>query len=635
MRNLLFSLLLFSSIVGALNLEVSFIPTKPSFHDNESAFMNLTVTNNEVSWASENSTFYYTLNNQTNTISLGDLAAGTTSTKIIDAGKFVAGTYPIDYYLSYNFLLGEQDKTPTQHSSLQILKSKEIVMQIQSLTIQNIVVPQNVVIGQPFTVSFDVNSSVADGIVEISFDGAQNSFSVSEEVKHLSQDFTSRGAGTKTLEIKASRRESGALFLEDFQKRSVLVSNPAEYSLLPSISLTRSEGNVTVGAGETPAETFIKSVSCFIVGGCKGDLAPPKLYGTSARDEGDSRVFFITADDSETGKSKISSCFLRVGADWVNMTPIDGAFDSSVEQATATVLISAVSHDAEFTCLDEFGNSAYASLKKIDCPCGYIDDGKCVKYSCCSDEECGEFQKCDLEIHQCVAKVGCISIVNNGDPSSKANFVFVGAGYSDYESLKSDTLALIDYDGNNGNHGLMSVEPFKSYRNKFNIYILPDNNEISLVKGWFNQLEPDFSKAREVAGRCGLAEYQIIISKTPYRSYASGKATSVSIRGFQDGARTLIHELGHSFGGLADEYVEEELGNRPGQPNCAPNKETAEQWWGDFNGEQDIGFFEGCSYTGKNIRPTFNSIMRNPWELKDGFGLVNTRQIISRLEKYS
>jgi hypothetical protein len=236
-------------------------------------------------------------------------------------------------------------------------------------------------------------------------------------------------------------------------------------------------------------------------------------------------------------------------------------------------------------------------------------------------------------VHQCVEKSGCIPIINNGNPSGKANFVFVGAGYSDYDALKSDALALIDYDGNNGNNGLMSIEPFKSYRSKFNIYILPDNNEIPLVKGWLNQVEPDFSKALEVAGRCSVAEYKVIISKTPYRSYASGKATSVSIAGgFQNGARTIIHELGHSFGGLADEYVEEDLGDRPYPPNCAPSKETAEKWWGNIPG---AGFFEGCSYTGKNIRPTFNSVMRNPWELKDGYGPVNLPQMISRLEKYS
>jgi hypothetical protein len=93
----------------------------------------------------------------------------------------------------------------------------------------------------------------------------------------------------------------------------------------------------------------------------------------------------------------------------------------------------------------------------------------------------------------------------------------------------------------------------------------------------------------------------------------------------------LLHEFGHSFGKLADEYVEPQLGDRPKSPNCAPDILTAQKWWAGVN---DVGYYEGCSYTEDNIRPTFNSIMRAHWILKDDYGEVNKQALLSILNKY-
>lgn len=53
-------------------------------------------------------------------------------------------------------------------------------------------------------------------------------------------------------------------------------------------------------------------------------------------------------------------------------------------------------------------------------------------------------------------------------------------------------------------------------------------------------------------------------------------------------ANTLAHEWGHALFGLRDEYYGfDDRGTLVGFPNCAPDPETAEEWWGDLIGTAD------------------------------------------------
>ncbi|MGH8429715.1 MAG: M64 family metallopeptidase, partial [Solimonas sp.] len=78
-----------------------------------------------------------------------------------------------------------------------------------------------------------------------------------------------------------------------------------------------------------------------------------------------------------------------------------------------------------------------------------------------------------------------------------------------------------------------------------------------------------------------------------------------------------LHELGHSFAGLADEYGGEGAytGGEPGEPNVTISPTGAD--WSEWLGYDDpilgvVGAFEGGYYHDEGIwRPTFNSRMRN------------------------
>jgi hypothetical protein len=252
---------------------------------------------------------------------------------------------------------------------------------------------------------------------------------------------------------------------------------------------------------------------------------------------------------------------------------------------------------------------------------------KCAKspaYECTTDTQCDKNSYCNLDIHACVVISGCSNLINNGDSKQKADIVFVGDGYANDADLKKDILKIVDYEGNS--NGLMSVEPFKSNENKFNIWMVR-GGDLPSENGYI-----DRKAALEIAAQCTTADYQVIVSKKSFRSYAyfAGDAyLSLNMLELRWG-HLFLHEFGHSFGKLADEYVEPSKGDRSMQPNCAPDMSTAQKWWG---GVPNTGYYNGCSYIENNIRPTQNSLMRDHY-ITSEYGEVNKANLLKVLNKY-
>ncbi len=293
---------------------------------------------------------------------------------------------------------------------------------------------------------------------------------------------------------------------------------------------------------------------------------------------------------------------------------------------------------------DFFSGLACSLLGWCGCKCKRGD--ACLSSAkCCSDGQCAS-GLCDLGSNVCVRKEICVELVKNGDGGVKADVVIIGDGYGGYAELKSDAEKVLDYKGDNGFYGLFSTNVFKRNKGKINAWILLPESDIARDKN--DSKRPDFSASRNLAeSKCSGADFVVVLSKKSFRSVAWGKTALVSVGSEVDGcghlfdwatlecdARTFTHEFGHVFAGLADEYVEEGNGDKSREPNCAPDNKTAGEWWGDVANFTKIGFYSGCSYVEKNVRPTRNSVMRIHWFNEDDFYKVNERKIESILSKY-
>jgi len=321
----------------------------------------------------------------------------------------------------------------------------------------------------------------------------------------------------------------------------------------------------------------------------------------------------------------------------------------------------------------------------LQCGCGFAKEHECQKYECCSDNDCGEEMKCNLNVNRCVFKSECREVVIKGDPANKHDIVFVGYGFQDYEHMKQGINLLMDFESKSQSKlGVFSLTPFKENKNKFNVWMVmaPDYKHNEMPSGYEDLMlnvpeEGDYQRFVRTCDR----DTVVVMSSQLFRSHAywptqdaSGGRVYLSLTNPLTGpeylGRTLAHELGHAIGGLADEYVEYNAGDRTERfdmPNCAPNLEKAKEKWGDLEGIRgvhyvtgipdvpgttyykhpvptfpELGFFKdghdwndgGCAYAYKNIRPTITSIMLDHYTFDNDYGPVNERVLNKKLEKY-
>src|SRR3989338_1387080 len=315
----------------------------------------------------------------------------------------------------------------------------------------------------------------------------------------------------------------------------------------------------------------------------------------------------------------------------------------------------------------------------VECECGYAQNHQCQKYECCSKSDCAEEQVCDKSAHKCVSESACREFSIKGDSAEKHDIVFVGDGFDDYKIFRQLLVYLVDYDEKF--NGMLSVSPFKENKDKFNFWMVlaPD------YQHW-DDGEPVNEDIERFVKTCER-DTVVVISRNTYRAYAffptsgsKGGRAYVSlgfaaIRGtnyaVEYSGRLLLHEFGHAFGGLTDEYVEYGKGTRKDlhlAPNCAEDLDKAKAKWEDLVGVEGVDYYTGipdvpgtkyfknpyvsvpeigafpdgsdmgdggCSYDLKNIRPTTSSLMKNQFEPGYDFGPVNERELARRLGDYS
>jgi hypothetical protein len=249
------------------------------------------------------------------------------------------------------------------------------------------------------------------------------------------------------------------------------------------------------------------------------------------------------------------------------------------------------------------------------------------------------------------------TLVEAGDSSNRVDIVVLGDGYTSWElqiTYTSDISDLLGYlfDGS------LLTQPFGRYQNFFNVHAIDvasaqsgaddpslgvDRNTALNASYWFDGetdrlLYVDEQRAFEVQSEAlagtGIAPEMrfVLVNDATYGGgggyygvYAAGNAAAREI---------AVHEIGHAFAGLADEYEygaarTHYTGPEPFEPNVTtdPTGSKWAHWLGyDQPGIGVIGAYPGGFYHETGVyRPSENSKMRS---LGRPFDAVSREQFI-------
>lgn len=124
-----------------------------------------------------------------------------------------------------------------------------------------------------------------------------------------------------------------------------------------------------------------------------------------------------------------------------------------------------------------------------------------------------------------------------------------------------DEITRMGYGGSG--RGMMSAEPFRSNKGKFNVWIVGNVANISAN----GEGEPSRGESRARFASCPMGDHNVLLSRKDFRSYAYvfsndaylslGNSDNRNVKG-----ALFLHEFGHIFGKLADEYVEPANGDK-------------------------------------------------------------------------
>lgn len=253
------------------------------------------------------------------------------------------------------------------------------------------------------------------------------------------------------------------------------------------------------------------------------------------------------------------------------------------------------------------------------------------------------------------------SIVSNGSSSNRVDIIFMGDGYttreigSTYNSHIGNYLEYIFEDN-------PLTQPFGRYENFFNIHSVDvisnqsgaddpaSNIERDTALGatyrydgttdrllYVNQFTANTYLNSALRGTNVDAEMRYIIVNS--EKYGGGGGYYGVYAGGNDASKEIaLHEIGHSFAGLGDEYggsSSRYSGDEPPEINLTLDPTGAE--WSKWIGYVDpilgpVGSFEGGAYYDRGVyRPTLDSKMRS---LNRPFDPISREEFVHRFYDY-
>ncbi|MEA3504561.1 MAG: M64 family metallopeptidase [Bacteroidota bacterium] len=237
-------------------------------------------------------------------------------------------------------------------------------------------------------------------------------------------------------------------------------------------------------------------------------------------------------------------------------------------------------------------------------------------------------------------------VLVNGKPEKKVDIVIIPEGYT------KDEMGLFIKNCEEFKENLFKFSPYKENRDKFNIYgvLAPSQesgNDIPADGIWKNTIlnskfytfdserycmTSDNESVRDVAGNAPYDQIYILINTDKYGGGAIYNHYNSSVNSNSQAAKIFIHELGHGFAALGDEYYNSsvsysdfyDLKVEPWEPNITTLVDFDSKWKHLIKKGVPIptpdtkeyvntlGVFEGGGYVAKGVyRPAHDCLMNS------------------------
>ncbi|MDO9257026.1 MAG: M64 family metallopeptidase [Bacteroidales bacterium] len=233
----------------------------------------------------------------------------------------------------------------------------------------------------------------------------------------------------------------------------------------------------------------------------------------------------------------------------------------------------------------------------------------------------------------------------SGDPAQKVDIVILPEGYTPVEMDKFKA------DCDKFTAGLFTFEPYAKNRDKFNIRAVlapstESGTDIPGEKVWKNTIMNssfytfdserylmtyDNKSVRNLAANTPYDQIYILVNSSKYGGGAIYNYYSTSVNSNSSSAKIFVHEFGHGFAALADEYDDGStsfndmypLNLEPWEPNITTLVKFETKWKDMLpantpvptpieNGSgMKLGVYEGGGYVAKGVyRPASDCLMR-------------------------
>jgi hypothetical protein len=252
-------------------------------------------------------------------------------------------------------------------------------------------------------------------------------------------------------------------------------------------------------------------------------------------------------------------------------------------------------------------------------------------------------------------------IRDNGDPANRVDIVILGDGYTGSELAKyaADVETFVN--------GLFAQEPWKEYQKYFNVHRVdvtsaesgadhpertpPVFKDTALdatydCAGIQRLICVNVSKVNTVLAASVLPDSRDVVFVIVNDNEYGGSGGSVAVASVHpDVVELVLHEVGHSFGLLADEYGGPpppscNAGFEPPEPNATMETQRDRIKWAIWIKPEtpiptvgvtaaEPGLYAGAKYCDTGLfRPTYNSKMRS---LFQSYEQINSEQLVKRM----